>query len=51
MGKSEDIRLRVDDLNKCYDVCRNVPDGSSPYLELPGKVLGHARLPRVRDNC
>ncbi len=50
MGRSEDIRLREDDLNNCCDVCRNVPDGSSPYLELPDRELGHARLPRVHDN-
>lgn len=50
MGRSEDIRLHVSDLNNCCDVCRNVPYGVSLYSELPGIVSGPFRRPRVQEN-
>lgn len=50
MGRPEGIRLHVNDLNNLCGVCRNVPYDVSLYLELPGKVVGRVRLPKVQDN-
>ena len=47
---SEDLRLRVNDLNNCCDVKRNAPYGASLYLELPGKELRRVQLLRVHEN-